>query len=319
MDHYVLQPEQNTFKSLVVDITHRCNMKCSNCYIPNRQIPDMDEKYLYKFLQRLPAKTYIRLIGAEPTMRDDLPDIIRTIKKLGHHVSLTTNGLKLDDYQYVQELWDAGLKMFLISMNGGVTDKYYKALDSGKYAARKVKALDNLFKIKAFINIGCILAKELNEPALRQLIQLVDDSSTRHKYKFTTPWKSPCIRVKTVSAIGRYMEGRSYTFKELTEVIASELNTTPEALTAIPCMSGTNPTVKIDSSGVSQGWVADEVTSSYMYPVEIKMGTMYLRLIDWTVSEFGVPNANNRNRGRVTKDWKIAPFFEDIKMNEFGY
>ena len=34
--------ENNPFNLLVADITHKCNMECANCYIPNRDIPDID-------------------------------------------------------------------------------------------------------------------------------------------------------------------------------------------------------------------------------------------------------------------------------------
>ena len=76
MNYFELEPEQNTFSNIVVDLTHRCNMECANCYIPNRDVPDLDKEKLFEFLSRLPSRTYIRLIGAEPTMRNDLPEII---------------------------------------------------------------------------------------------------------------------------------------------------------------------------------------------------------------------------------------------------
>ena len=52
-------PEQNPFKVVIADITHKCNMECKNCYIPNRDIGDMDLDKLVDFVKRLPnrAKT----------------------------------------------------------------------------------------------------------------------------------------------------------------------------------------------------------------------------------------------------------------------
>ena len=43
MNYYELLPEKNTFSNIVVDLTHRCNMECANCYIPNRDIPDFEK------------------------------------------------------------------------------------------------------------------------------------------------------------------------------------------------------------------------------------------------------------------------------------
>ena len=104
MNYFELKPEENTFSNIVIDLTHRCNMECTNCYIPNRDIPDLDKEKLYDVLKKLPNRTYIRLIGAEPTMRDDLPEIIAKVKHLGHRPSVTTNGLKLAHLPYVKKL-----------------------------------------------------------------------------------------------------------------------------------------------------------------------------------------------------------------------
>ena len=69
-------PAENPYRTLMVDLTHRCNMACANCYIPNRDVPDMDVGRLRGLLDELPRRTEIRLVGAEPTMRRDLPEII---------------------------------------------------------------------------------------------------------------------------------------------------------------------------------------------------------------------------------------------------
>ena len=120
-----IEPEDNTFNAIMVDLTHQCNMECANCYLPNREIPDMDKSRLFDLVSRLPRRTFIRLIGAEPTLREDLPHIISKIREMGHHVSLTTNGLKLHRMDYVQELKSAGLRLVLLSMNGGDDDEVY--------------------------------------------------------------------------------------------------------------------------------------------------------------------------------------------------
>ena len=81
MKYFELEPEKNTFSEVVADLTHRCNMKCKNCYIPNRDVPDMDVDKLIECISKFPKKITMRLIGAEPTMRRDLPEIIERVKK----------------------------------------------------------------------------------------------------------------------------------------------------------------------------------------------------------------------------------------------
>ena len=108
MNHFELEPEENEFQTLFVDLTHRCNMACANCYIPNRTIPDMNEKALFEFAARLPNRVTFRLIGGEPTLRKDLPEIIRRLHDLGHATTLFTNGLRLESGDLVKSLKEAG-------------------------------------------------------------------------------------------------------------------------------------------------------------------------------------------------------------------
>ena len=281
MHRYTIEPEHNTFKSLVVDITHRCNMHCANCYIPNRSIPDMDIDKLIACLKQLPAKTFIRLIGAEPTMREDLPDIIKKIKKLGHHPSLTTNGLKLADYKYVKTLWKSGLRLFLISMNGADDDAVYKVIDNGCYAEQKCQALSNLFRIGAFINVGCIIAKGVNEHIPSRLVQLVIDTAKKHNYNFNGSWKSPCIRFKNIGAIGRYMKDRQYSFHDLINIISEEISVSASAFLKNPCISGSNLTIPIHSK-LSKQWFLMKQTSHIWQPLKPLLGIyMFVLLTGW--------------------------------------
>jgi MoaA/NifB/PqqE/SkfB family radical SAM enzyme len=39
-------PEECPYETVIVDVTHRCNMACANCYIPNRDIPDLDAEHV---------------------------------------------------------------------------------------------------------------------------------------------------------------------------------------------------------------------------------------------------------------------------------
>ena len=113
MNYHELQPEKNTFTNILIDLTHRCNMSCANCYIPNRDIPDLDKDKLFEFLKKLPFRTYIRLIGAEPTLRDDLPEIVSTVKKIGHRPSVTTNWRKDGSFKVYTKIKKSRTKIII--------------------------------------------------------------------------------------------------------------------------------------------------------------------------------------------------------------
>lgn len=311
MNYYEVEPQNNSFSNIVIDLTHQCNMECANCYIPNRDIPDLDKNKLFDFLGKLPNRTYIRLIGAEPTMRPDIFEIIETTKKLGHRPSLTTNGLKLADKNYVTKLKDAGLRLFLLSMNGADDDEVYKVLDGGKWATVKVRALRNVLNEHLPVNTGTIIAKNINEHTLKRQVELFGEIAKECGINLneTPPYNKikPVLRVKSVGKIGRYINDASYNIEELKQIAVNDLGV------------NYNDIFKTAAGVVRAGPTSGETQSSWMFEYETVAGSVYVRLIDWEVDDEGVIDHDNTSRGRLTQNWTIAPFFEHVKKNEFGY
>jgi len=106
----MIKPENNTFHTLSIQTTYQCNMKCANCYLGhmlnNPDYADIDLKVFEDSISKLPGKCDIRLIGAEPTMNDNLFELIRITRKYNHRPSLLTNGLKLGQEDYVIKMCD---------------------------------------------------------------------------------------------------------------------------------------------------------------------------------------------------------------------
>ena len=311
--HFTLAPEKNTFATVHVDLTHRCNMECANCYVPNRDIPDMDSRRLFDVLAKLPKRTDIRLMGGEPTLRLDLPEIIREVVRHGLRPVLATNGLKLAHLDYCQLLKDAGLRYVLLSMNGAGDDDVYRVIDSGKYAGLKTRALRNSLKVGFRFNTGTIIARGVNEHSLKEQIDLVARTASEIGVCFDRdrPWSkvTPILRMRSVGAIGRYMEDSSCSYDEMVDLLATALD---------------RPIEQIMQRSMTPGKILLELEDdggerSALVPVETEAGRVLVRLVDWSTDGDGVPDAGNPHRGRLTKDFRIAPFFEDIKANEFGY
>lgn len=300
MDYYELEPEENHFHTLLADVTHKCNMECANCYVPNRDIPDMDSVKLEAFLKRLPQRTDIRLIGAEATMRVDLPELIAMIKQTGHHPALLTNGLKLRHESYLQSLKDAGLRSLGLSMNGADDDAVYKIMDSGKYAFLKTHALENCFKLGMVVHINCILAKGVNEHTPKRLFQMVVDAADRHGRKFRNLYPV-MLRFKSIGEIGRYMPDSSLPLEEMCEIVGEAVGVDPSDIM-----------VQNQIDGYTE-------CNSVLFKAPTRVGDLLIKITDWTVDDDGVPDSGSQRRGRITQEWKCAPFFEHVKQNEFGY
>ena len=217
--YYELEPENNTFQDVVIDVTHRCNMTCKNCYIPNRDIPDMNMERMLAAISKFPKKTMIRIIGAEPTMRKDLFEMISRIKKTRNRVTLLTNGLRLSRNAYVKDLKKAGLTHCYVSMNGADNDDYYEQIDELRCATKKVAALENLYKNKFIIDTGTIIVKGINDDVVGRMLSL---------YKRIGIDNAVC-RIKNVGDLGRSMADQdNHTLEELVTLVSQQTGLTED-------------------------------------------------------------------------------------------
>lgn len=206
----VFAPEECPFATVVIDITHRCNMACRNCYIPNRTIPDLSSEWVVAMMRRLPRGTYVRLVGAEPTLHPDLPLMIAEARRCGLHPLLLTNGLRLADRNYVRELKKAGVQLIYLSFNGGFDDDLYEAIDDLRCAAKKTAALENLRAEHVCTGLGMIIVRGVNESEPANVLRYI--RGTRFVREF---------RLRSVGAVGRYMSDPApLTLEELRDVLA---------------------------------------------------------------------------------------------------
>lgn len=293
-NYYELEPENNHFYSIVVDITHRCNMECKNCYIPNRNIPDMDINKLIDCLKKIPGRKEIRLVGAEPTLRKDIQQIISEIRKIGHRPVMMTNGLKLANKEYAKSLYNSGLKTINISLNGADDDDIYKITDNGSYAKRKIKALENCANIGYFINTNTVMIRGVNDNVPSKLISIIKNLNI-----------NAVMRFRNIGQLGRYHinSNGNWTFEELLDHISKITNIDINIIKSFNKVNGY------------------EEERTVLFPLEENkiQKTSWIKITDWAPLDSNIPDPNNKRRGRITENFKIAPFFEHVKLNEFGY
>lgn len=315
MNYYELDPSRNHFSDVMIDITHRCNMTCKNCYIPNRDIPDMDVDKMIESISKFPKRTMIRVVGAEPTVRKDLPEIIKRIRDTGHRATLLTNGLKLGNKNYIKNLKESGLNHVYLSLNGVDVDDWYEKIDEMRCAKRKINALKNLQENKFVIDTGTIIVKGVNDEAPSRLLHLYNHLDIKHAL----------CRIKNVGNLGRSMFDEDAGEHKLT------INTNYTMRGLIKLIS--------EQTGISIDYIeswrhrpiyqnVEPEESSFIFPLDYKpkkrfmhKSGIWFKIADWnTFSNVdGVPLPNNTRRGRLTEDFKVAPMSEHVKLNEGGY
>jgi len=106
--------------AVMLGLTYRCQCTCSACGMGAYRKDSRGEFTTRQWLDVMdgfPAATRsVAFFGGEPTLRSDLPDLIRGAKQRGFDTSVDTNGYLLSP-AYVAKLKKAGLDMAFISLD----------------------------------------------------------------------------------------------------------------------------------------------------------------------------------------------------------
>lgn len=178
-DHFKFEHKPTV---VFVDVTNRCNMNCPICIANVRGMgfeyhPPL--KYFEKVfaaIGRMNPKPMVELFGGEPTVREDLLEIIKLGRKYGLKPRIVTNGLKLADENYCRELCKAKVR-FRLAFDGRNEDIYQRLRGSSAVYAKKMKAFSNLAKYsrRKHAIVACA-ARNINEQYIGDLIDFCHEN-----------------------------------------------------------------------------------------------------------------------------------------------
>ncbi|MFH1403254.1 MAG: radical SAM protein [Candidatus Altiarchaeota archaeon] len=159
-------------KDMTIDVTDKCNMNCPFCFNTAKKEPVIEDIIGKAGMW---GGGNILLYGGEPTMREDLPDIVRSLKERGFGVILLSNGLLLDE-TLSRKLDEAGLDGVLLqldSMDDGINERMrgMRLLDV------KRKAMKSLEGTSIWLSFFVVIVKDLNESQVKPILELAGEMS----------------------------------------------------------------------------------------------------------------------------------------------
>lgn len=164
---------------VIYNVTSRCNLSCDFCvadtYSRNTE-PTLTEITLsfQNFIEK--GKTLVQLSGGEPTMRDDLPEIVRAAREAGaKYIQLNTNGIRLaNDERYVQNLADAGLSFVFMQFDGTEDEINIKIRNRPLILTRK-KAIENCASFNLGVTLVPTLVRSINTGNIGDILDFAID------------------------------------------------------------------------------------------------------------------------------------------------
>ncbi|WP_303316497.1 radical SAM protein [Flavivirga abyssicola] len=148
---WLLHVFNKRYLAVNLDPVLACNLRCKMCYFTDKEyVKKLKGQFKEEDLDLVAKRIFKRALklqigcGTEPTLYKKLSDIVKLGKEYKvPYISLTTNANLLNEYK-IQELLEAGLNEFTISLHGVTKATYESFMKKASY--EKFHEVFNTFK-----------------------------------------------------------------------------------------------------------------------------------------------------------------------------
>ena len=165
---------------VLLEVTRRCNLRCRFCFADGGSAnddPSAEElEATITDIVKQCGPVLLQLSGGEPTLRDDLPRLVRFAKSAGcGTVQLNTNGLRLaEDPDYAARLAEAGLDIVFLQFDG-VDDQIYQTLRGAPLLREKTEAIRVCDALRLGVTLVPTVVPGVNDHALGEIVRFAAD------------------------------------------------------------------------------------------------------------------------------------------------
>ena len=156
-------------------ITYRCNNDCVHCYnARSRDYPELSTKNWHQVLDRLwkIGIPHVVFTGGEPTLRQDLSELIAHAEQNGQITGINTNGRRLSDHDYVENLVKAGLDHVQITLESHDPNIHDAMVKTGGAWKQTVSGIRNALETPLYVMTNTTMLRT-NSPTLSQTLEFL--------------------------------------------------------------------------------------------------------------------------------------------------
>ncbi len=164
-------------RDLRISVTDRCNFRCTYCmpaegldWTPREQLLTFEE---ITRIARIMVERYgvngIRLTGGEPTVRANLPELVRMLAELDTDLALTTNGVTLP--LLADKLRAAGLKRINVSCDSLRAERFAE-LTRRDDLTRVLEGIDAALAAGFDpVKVNCVVMRGINDDEVGDFVE----------------------------------------------------------------------------------------------------------------------------------------------------
>jgi hypothetical protein len=170
---------------VVAEVTNRCDLNCPICFATANGCgydfhPDMETiRGMFKtIVDYVNSPRCVQLSGGEPTVRDDLPEIVKMAKDMGiEHIEVNTNAVRISkDLEYLKRLRNAGVDDFYMQFDGTNDEIYMKTRGRPLFEVKK-KAIENCKEVGGIgITLVVTVSPDINLDSVGDIIKFAADN-----------------------------------------------------------------------------------------------------------------------------------------------
>lgn len=215
----------------ILEVTKSCNLRCNYCFAyggESDEMPSFEELcHAVDDIAVKGAGPLIQFAGGEPTLCDDLPELVKYAREAGcQYTQINTNGIRLaEDEDFVRRLVDAGLDIVFLQFDG-TDDAIYRRLRGRDLLDIKLQAVKNCDKYHIGVTLVPTIVRGVNENALGDIIRKAAELFPAVR----------AVHFQPVTYLGRYPQtAERYTLDELMSDLCGQTGIPEYALLPSRC------------------------------------------------------------------------------------
>ena len=173
----ICQRHQRKATLVEIEVTQRCNLRCPVCFMSaENDTSDVPLEKLNAFIEAIATTagtdTGVQLTGGEPTVRDDLAEIIWKVRSRGFWgVEVNTNGLTIAKKEaYLENLKKHGLTGIYLQFDGLSSD-IYQQIRGVDLLDIKLAAIENCRRQGVQVVLAMTIVSGINDSHIGQVIE----------------------------------------------------------------------------------------------------------------------------------------------------